>query len=157
MVRKGDLLFVHGTSWCDVAIEDITHSQFSHVAGFIGDHELVEAQGFHSVRFRSPNAYKGESAIYTCDSLTDDQRTQIASYVIGEIGDHYDYLLIGWEALRYLFHWTIPFAEPFHSRICSTLYSDAYREVGVDLCPGIRYPSPGDLAESKLLRKVCSY
>lgn len=156
-MKRGDLIFVRGDSWIDHEIESISHSPYSHCAGFIGNNELVEAQGFRRTGFQSPSVYKGESDIFTCDTLTDEQRAEIVKYVTAQVGGFYDYLLIGWEALRYIFHWMIPFAEPFHSRICSTLWSDAYRKVGVDLCPGIKLPTPGDLASSKLLRKIGSY
>ena len=39
-------------------------------------------------------------------------------------------------------------------RICTELVVDAYREVGVDLTPGIEYPTPDDIARSELLVKV---
>ncbi|HEY5523971.1 MAG TPA: hypothetical protein VIK26_01400, partial [Clostridium sp.] len=89
--------------------------------------------------------------------LTDEQRAGIVKYVENEVGSHYDWVLLFLEFIRYAFHIMLPYKKEFHSHICSTLWADAYRSGGVDLCPNIKYPSPKDLSESKLLAKVSSY
>jgi hypothetical protein len=153
-IQPGDLILVRGIGWTDRVIESVTHSPYSHVAGLVKTNELIEAQAFRRVGYQALDYYAGGADVYTCDALTDAQRAQIVEYVKRAVGYRYDYLLLAVEAARYLLHVCLPYREPFRSRICSTLWSDAYRAAGVDLCPGIRYPSPGDIAQSKLLRKV---
>jgi hypothetical protein len=98
--------------------------------------------------------YAGAADVYTCDELSGEERYRILEYVRRKMGYEYDYLLITWEAIRYFLHRTLPFREPPHTCICSTLWCEAYRSVGVDLCPEVPFPSPADLARSLRLRKV---
>lgn len=156
-IQEGDLIFVRGISWIDHEIEEITDSPYSHVAGFVSKTELIEAQGFRRIGYRSPHDYKGESDIFRCGILTDQQRARIFHYVISEIGGYYDYPLIAWEFCRYVFHILLPYKEPFDWRDCGTLYDQAFKKEGIILCPGIRYPSPGDLAKSNLLNKIGAF
>jgi uncharacterized protein YycO len=152
-MKPADLIFVRGHDIVSRAIEDITDCPYSHVAGYVKDNELIEAQWYRKVGYQTLDHYDGLYDVYTCDQLTDTQRKLIIEYATKRIGTRYDYLLIAWEALRYLAHITLPYHNDYRV-ICSTLWSDAYRYAGIDLCPGIRYPTPADLAQSKLLRKV---
>lgn len=151
----GDLILVKGTTLIDKGIECISKSPYCHVAGFYQDIMLIEANGFRTTGYEPLQAYIGEADIYRCPSLTNEQRGFIMDYVQKEIGSHYDYLLIMWEFIRYVTNTLLPYTET-KSRICSTLWADAFLEVGIDLCPGIKYPSPGDIAQSKSLMKISS-
>jgi len=151
----GDLVLVRGIGIVSDIIEDIEHSSYSHSAGIVSDGTIIEAQGFQITNYVPLSKYKGMADIFTCDILTDKQREEIVEYVRKEVGSHYDWLLLLLEGIRYLFHIIIPYKE-HKNRICSTLWNDAYKSVGVDLCPNIKYPSPADLSKSKLLRKVDS-
>ncbi|SPF52853.1 conserved hypothetical protein [Candidatus Desulfosporosinus infrequens] len=155
-IKLGDLIFEKGTDFISDAIEDISRSAYSHTAGLVKEHELIEANGFKKIGYQALDYYAGRIDVYTCNDLTDEQRKAIVDYVIKEVGGHYDYVLFAWEFIRYMFHCMLPYQEGKTVRICSTLWADAYRQVGMDLCPGVKYPSPGDLAISKLLRKVGS-
>lgn len=154
-MRDGDICLDKGKDWISRAIEDFEHSGYSHATVYI-DGQLMEAYGFKLTGYTSIDKYKGELDIFTCDILTDENRKNIKQFLDKQIGTHYDYLLLFVEAIRYLLHITLYYKEPFHSHICSTLAADAYKSVGVDICPGIKYPSPGDIANSKLLRKIGS-
>lgn len=155
-ILSADLIFVRGMGFIARVIEDITICPYSHIAGLVKPNELIEADGFRRTGYQALDFYDGKADVFTCDGISTTQRRLILGYVLKEVGTRYDYLLIGWEAVRYLLNVMLPFHE-FHTRICSTLWSDAYKAAGIDLCPGILYPSPGDLAQSKLLRKVGSY
>lgn len=154
-IKPGDIILEKGTGLISETIEDISKSIYSHTAGYAKENELIEANGFRKTGYQALDYYDGIADVFTCDSLTDEQRKQIVEYVTKEVGGRYDYLLLFLEAIRFLFHVIIPHNERTN-RICSTLWADAYRDVGIDLCPGIEYPSPGDLANSKLLVKVGS-
>lgn len=147
-----DLILVHGDGWISQGIEDITHGKYSHVAGIVKPNEMVEA-GWRKVQYQGLDYYNGQYDVLTCDMLTDEQRQRIADYAMKQVGKRYDYLLLLWEFIRYEFGLFLPYINT-DSVICSELWSDAYRSVGVDLCPGVKYPSPNELANSKLLRKV---
>lgn len=155
-IKPGDLILVKGDDLISDAIEDISKSIYSHTAGLVKEKVLVEAVGFKKIGYQSLNYYTGKADVYTCDSLTVKQRETIVDVAISKVGGHYDYFLLVWEFIRYTFHLILPYKEGKTVRICSTLWADAYRQVGIDLCPGVKYPSPGDLANSKLLRKVGS-
>jgi uncharacterized protein YycO len=156
-MQIGDIGLDKGTGWISKAIEDFEHSKYSHATTYIGYDNLIEAEGFERTGAVPIEKYKGQLDIFTCDSLTDAQRQEIKKYLIKEVGSRYDYLLILFEAIRYGLHIALPYKEPFKSHICSTLVVDAYKSVGIDLCPCTKYPSPADLSNSKLLRKIGTY
>jgi hypothetical protein len=152
-VKVGDIVLVKGTGIVGAVIDGFEHSIYGHTAGLVKDGVLIEANGFKKTGYTGLLEYKGRADVFTCDSLTDKQREEIAEYVRSQVGTSYDWLLLFLEGIRYAFHVMLPHKE-YHNHICSTLWNDAYRSAGIDLCPGIKYPSPGDLAQSKLLRKV---
>lgn len=154
--RPADLIIVRRAGFVPRVIQHVTHSPYDHVAGWVKENELIEADAFRKTGYQALDFYDGQADVYTCDVLTDEQRKQIITYVQNEVGSHYDYVLIVWELIRYLLDVMLPFYEG-KRRICSTLWSDAYRSAGVDLCPTTLFPSPADLANSSLLRKMGSY
>jgi hypothetical protein len=155
-VKPGDLILVKANDLISDVIEDVSNSPYSHTAGLVKDKVIIEAVGFKKIGYQSLDYYKGKADVYTCDSLTEKQRETILEVVISKVGGQYDYFLLVWEFIRYTFGFVLPYKEGKMIRICSTLWADAYRKAGVDLCPGVKYPSPGDLAVSKLLRKIGS-
>ncbi|MDR3598521.1 hypothetical protein [Clostridium sp.] len=152
-MKNGDICLKKGTGIISEAIEEFENSQYSHATTFI-DGQLIEAEGFEKTEYIPIDKYKGQLDVFNCNSLTDEQRQGIKDFLSKQVGTRYDYLLLIIEAIRYALHVTLPYKEPFHRHICSTLVVDAYKSVGMDLCPGIKYPSPKDISESKLLRKV---
>jgi hypothetical protein len=156
-MQIGDICLEKGTGLISKVIEECENSKYSHATTYIGYDNLIEAEGFERTGAVPIEKYKGQLDIYTCDSLTDAQREGIKQYLSKQVGSHYDYLLLLVEAIRYIFHVVLPYKEPFKSHICSTLVADSYKSVGIDLCPGIKYPSPADLSNSKLLRKIGTY
>lgn len=158
-IKPADLILVRGTGIISEAIEDVEHSPYSHVAGvaslIIGT-ELIEAEGFRRTGYQALSHYAGHADVFRCDSLTIYDRKKIRELAEREVGGHYDYALLFIELIRYWFGVILPYREPPKARICSVLWAGIYREAGIDLCPGIRYPSPADVAQSKLLRKVGS-
>lgn len=152
-LKIGDIVLIKGEDFTSKVIREIEDSKYSHAAGIVRENEIIEAQGFKRTDYQPLTIYHGYIDIFTCDILTEEQRKQIVKYVENEVGSHYDWILLFLEFMRYAFHIMLPYKQVFNSNICSTLWSDAYRSVGVDLCHHIRYPSPRDLSESRLLRK----
>ena len=148
---KGDIVLVYGKGFEGDVIDAVEHSKYAHTAGFVATDKLVEINTIKT-EYVDMGMFKGNADVFTCDILTDEQRDLIAIYIISQLGTHYDWILLFLEGIRYIFHVMLPYRE-FHKHICSTLWNDAYKSVGIDLCPNINYPSPADLSESKLLRK----
>ena len=155
-IRSGDILLIRGDTWIDKIIRIITGSSYTHVAGVVNSDEAIEILPFKRTRFQKLRSYTGRTDVYTYSNLTDEQRKKIVEHVVNKVGTKYDYKLIFWEASRYLLHWKWPYKAGDNS-LCSTLWAEAYRKAGVDLCPDILYPSPGDLGDSSILQKVESY
>lgn len=156
-MQIGDIVLIKGQDSLSRVIEDIEDSMYSHAAGIVKENEIIEVVLFERTSYESLDSYKGYADIFTCDILTDGQRNEIVKYAEIKIGSYYDLVLLLWEFIRYAAHIILPYKQIFQSYICSTLWAEAYRSVGVDLCPNIKYPSPKDLSESKLLTKIGSY
>lgn len=154
-IKLADLILERGTGIINEAIQEITDSPYSHVAGLAKPNELIEANGFRHTGYQALDYYDKIADVYTCDILTDEQRNDIVKFVTKYIGTHYNYFLLVAEFFRYVFHWIIPYEEGTN-KICSTLWVEAYRSVGIDLVPNVKFPSPAEIACSPLLRKVCS-
>ena len=152
-IQPGDILLMHGNTFVDKVIELVTRSSYSHVMGVINSNQVVEISPLSTTRYKSLQEYIRRADVFTCDRLSANDRKKIVNYVTAKIGTSYDYNLVIWEASRYLLNWKWPYRSK-DSSLCSTLWADAYRKVGIDLCPEIRFPVPGDLAKSQYLHKV---
>lgn len=151
-LKPCDLILVRGKGFLNEEIKEITHSTYSHVAGVVLGNMIVEAQGFSKVRVQSLEAYAGSYDVYRYEGLTNEQALNILKYVRKQVGKRYSYLLFLWEFFHYAFGLKIP--NLGKQLICSTLWTRTFKKAGIKLCPGIRYPSPAEIAKSKLLRKV---
>jgi len=148
-----DLVIVRGTSPFDRVIEDVEHSPYSHVVGYVGGGLVIQAEGCKPTGYASLSFFAGQP-VFRCALLAEGQRRQIVDWVTDRIGSHYAYGLLLWEWARYALHVVLPWWIEQRKYICSTLWADAYRAAGMNLCPGIRFPSPADLAQSLLLAQV---
>lgn len=155
-IRPGDILLIEGNTWIDKVIRLITGSSYTHVAGVVNPDEAIEILPFKKTGYQKLRTYAGRAHVFTYDNLTDEQRRKITEYIFSRLGTKYDYKLVLWEASRYLLHWVWSY-KAGNSTLCSTLWAEAYRKAGVDLCPDIIYPSPGDLGNSPILQKIESY
>lgn len=155
-IQPGDILLLSGNHWVDKIIKLVTQSPYSHVAGVVNPNQVVEISPLSTVRYKDLQEYNARADVFTCNQLSEDDRKKIVDYVTAKIGTSYDYNLIIWEASRFLLNWKWPY-ENKDSNLCSTLWSDAYREAGIDLCPDVKFPVPGDLSKSRYLHKTRSF
>lgn len=153
VMRPGDLIFIRGTGLVVQPIKLVTRSCYSHVVGYVKDDLFIGVQDFKRTRYEKLSHYEGLSDVYTCPTLSPFQRAIILAFAKAELGSRYDRVLLAWQAARYLLGITLPYPEN-RKRICSTLWADAYRAAGVDLAPGVKYPSPADLMKSPLLQQI---
>jgi uncharacterized protein YycO len=158
-----DIVLVDGSGFISKAIEKVEYGlnpaprEYSHVAGYVGHGQLIEAEGFRRTGYADLGKYSGYADVFRCPSMSYDQREEALKLARWNVGGRYDWKLLPWEFIRYVFKIALPYREPPKARICSSLWAvGIYREVGIDLCPGIRYPTPKDVSESKLLIKVGS-
>ena len=155
-LRLADLLFIRGNQWIDLPVKLVTRSQYTHVAGYVGAGKLIEAQGLRKTGYQDLYTYQGVCDVYRYPGWTLERSEQIIAYSESKIGSRYDYTLLAWEFFRLSFGVILPYIKN-NRRICSTLWADAYKHAGVNLCPSLEYPTPSDLVKSKLLRKIGSF
>ncbi|WP_026962210.1 hypothetical protein [Alicyclobacillus herbarius] len=156
-LHVGDLVFTRGGfSRLDKPMMWLTRNPYTHVAGAVGPRKLLEARMFHTTGYVELTAFRNMVDVFHCPHLSARQRRIVAEYVEDEIGTRYDYLMLLWQVFRLLTGYVPPYLKN-PRRICSTLWADAYREAGMDLCPGVPYPTPGELAASPLLTKIGEY
>lgn len=151
---RGDVVFVRGTGFISRAIEDITHSAYSHVALAVSSDHLIESQGGRVVGYQSASAYAGAADVYRT-SLAPQILNSIVTRAESHLGEQYDYFLDALELIRYETGVQLPYHE-HHDLICSMLIADAFRPT-YDPCPGIPYPAPADEAKSSLWRYQFSF
>jgi hypothetical protein len=154
-LKPCDLILVHGkNNFISEAIEEITKSNYSHVAGVISDDgTLVEAEGFEKTG-QVPLSKYTDYDVYRYEGLTEEKKDLILKYISSQVGGHYNYFLLVIEFIRYVFHITLPYKEPYKSHICSMLWNDAFKSVGITLCTWTKIASPSDISQSKLLTKI---
>lgn len=156
-MQPGDLIFIRGTQGIAGPIKKLTRSPYTHIAGVVLEDTLIESQGMRRTGYQPVETYRGVSDIYTCVSLTEAQRHEVVKFATDKMGTKYDYMLIGWLAVRLLFGDGVPMRASKTRQICTTLWAEAYRAAGIDLCPGIAHPTPGELAQSQYLQHVGSF
>lgn len=133
------------------AIEWITHSRYNHVAIYIGDGQVYEAERWHRANASPLSQYNGIYDVYTVPTLTDEQRAIIVQKAKSMSGIRYDYLDIARLFLRYVFGLNLAVDDPMRI-ICSELIFDAYLAASIRLVDRAPYDiSPEDLVESPLL------
>jgi hypothetical protein len=158
-VQPADLIFIRGTEGIAGPIKWLTQSPYTHIAGLVDEGQIFESQAGRRAGFESVETYKGVADVYRCPLVTEEQRREIINAVLQWAGSGYDYLRFGSLACRQILGAVIPM--PVYSsrtrHICTTLWVDAYRAAGIDLCPGVAHPTPGELAQSPLLEFAGSF
>ena len=155
-LRIGDLILVRGTDLISEAIKAVEHSPYSHTAGYVGNGQLIEAEGFKKTGYASVTKYQCMADVFRCIYVSDFLRKNILKQAEYQVGGRYDYALLFVELIRYCTGLVLPYREPPNARICSVLWAGIYQDVGISLCPTQKYPSPADIAQSKLLIKIGS-
>jgi hypothetical protein len=91
-MNTGDLIFVSGIDWISRAIRFVTKSKYSHVAIYIGNGKVMEAQGFRKVGFRELSYYSGRYDIVPLPrSVTHEQLCAGMHWLMLQRGRPYSY------------------------------------------------------------------
>lgn len=121
ILKPGDLVFVWGTGITSWAIEEITHGP-SHVAIYIGNGKLIEAQGFTKVRIIDLSFYDDcITKVIRFEDLAVDKG--ILWLTNEELGREYDYRDIFILFVQCVFRIKIPWHEGKRV-LCSRLARD---------------------------------
>jgi uncharacterized protein YycO len=153
-VNTGDVLFVWGTDFIEHEIETITKGP-SHVAFFINETHLIEAQGGRPIQIVPLSNYAGvHTEVYYDPSITNSDAAKMLDFAQSKIGLGYDYFL----DLLELFHFELGARITWYHNnkhfICST-FVNAIGNAADKTWTIIKNPAPIDLLEGgKLLKRL---
>jgi cell wall-associated NlpC family hydrolase len=156
-ILPGDVLFFSGKGIIKSLIEWVTHSKYYHCAIFINDHEVIETQGGRKSGKTPLSDFLNSNdklTIYRDKSLSEDERKKIVSYALNHQGIEYDYLAILAELGRYEIGISLDDYNEGKRRICSSFVNDCYEKgIGKELSKQ-KVPSPQDIVEGKVVRRI---
>lgn len=145
-LQPGDILLVEGNSRVSTAIKYLTQSTWSHVALYVGDGTLVEADLVNGVVRAPIGKYVGYNLrICRAVSLTEADRAGVINYVLDRLGYQYDTRNV-LDLMRFLIP-TPPIPTRFRRNlialgsgeptkaICSTLIAQAFQSVKYPILP----------------------
>lgn len=104
--KSGDVLAVTGRDWIDKGIEWISHSKYSHVAIFISEDKLFEAQGGRTLGECDLSYYLDSDSVarlevWSDPTLTDSEREEIVKFAKSMNGIPYDHTVIPLEIAHF--------------------------------------------------------
>lgn len=143
VLRPGDLIFCHGSSLVDRIIQFVTRSKYNHAAIYIGNGQVMEAQGFRTVGIQSLSFYAGQYDVYRIP-MSNAQLLSGLMWLKHQEGVQYDYWDIFVLFMRCVFRLTIPWHE-CHRLICSRLGRDFLFQCKIPIPD--QNMTPEDLAE----------
>lgn len=152
----GDMIFYKSNTLMGKIIGRLTKSEYSHVAMYVGDNKIVEADRFIKSRITDfvVEDKKLVKIMRYKHQLTNEQRTEILVNLDNVVGLTYDYLTIFYLFLKLAFSVdTTNTVNDLNKFICSELVDYVYYTVGVDLVPDVETHSvtPADLVKSPML------
>jgi uncharacterized protein YycO len=121
MVEIGDVVFVKQKGIIADLISKITKSPFNHVAMYVGNGKIIEANGFIRTRVVPLETYNGEYEIYRIPRLAEYQKRRIVDYALTKVGTKYDYAKILGLFIRFEFLKRFKGFEERNHFICSEL------------------------------------
>lgn len=146
-MQTGDIIFIGGNQIIDEIIRFFDHGDYNHVAMFVSDTEIIEAQ-YNTKVHVVDNFYQ-----YTDDAicvipmnLTDEQKEKLGKLKDQYIGEGYDYGDIFIKFLRLEFGINLEKFENPNEQICSELVGRLL--VGL----GLADKSVIDMAPNELFR-----
>lgn len=132
-MNPGDIIFVSGTDWISSVIRWVTRSRYSHVAIYVGEDSVIEAQPFRKVGLESIAAYSGLYEVVQLPTIIDEINRQKGLYwLYAQRGRHYSYWSDFVILIRNLFGLVIPWHEG-DDIICSRLARDFLAECGLPI------------------------
>lgn len=126
-LEVGDLIFVRGDTIISKIINRVDKGEFSHLAIYVGNGKVLEAQRFTKTRitdyyFKNIHVYKM--------NLSPDQKCNLLHLVPKFVGIRYDYLQVFQIAMKKLFN-VKPKPNNRDNFICSELVVNLYSELKI--------------------------
>jgi cell wall-associated NlpC family hydrolase len=150
----GDILFVRDSNPLSRTIRWVTKSNWSHVAFYIGEGQVLDTDAFHNVSIRHLDVFE-EWEAKRVDGLTDQEIGTMVTYLVGQLKKPYDYLQIIGFFIEAIFGISNQWSgkEKFS---CGKLIDTAFAQIDKDVCPDkvAGDVTPEDLYRSPLLRGV---
>lgn len=119
-MEKGDVLFYKGTSLIERGIAWAEKSPYTHVALYVGNNELIEANGFIVTRVRKITP-GDKFEVHSFRGITDKQRGDMVNFALKFLGDPYAYGKILHDFFRLVLRMNVPIMEAKNKHICSDI------------------------------------
>lgn len=154
-LEVGDLIFYKSNTLLGYAISIMTKSEYCHVTLYIGNNQIIEANGFIKSRITDlPQDKSNLKFMRYCIPLTDLQKEAIVNNSHKLVGLEYDYKSVVKLFLKLAFN--INFknkVNDIHTMFCSKLADFEYSEIGIDLLPTEKgnIVTPAQLEQSLVL------
>ena len=165
-IKRGDLVFVHSSGFVGWGIRFLTQSEINHVAIYLGDGKLIEAQLGKGVQYNTLDSYISDKSNYKVYAgnlspvITNDIIEKAITIAESELTKSYDLFgqlgvllkiivnAVGLGSLVQFYGKNV--AQNTNAFWCSELADYAYDTAGFKLTDvDQRYATPQDLAISK--------
>lgn len=156
-IKSGDLLFVWGKSLISESIEFVTHGS-SHVAMFINNSNICEAQGGRVIGESNLSSYTNEHTyleIWRDNTLTEEDKTKMVEFAKSQYGKKYDYILIPLELFHYELGLPLDWYDEHGKFICSTYVNAIGNSVSRKWSKVINPAPKDDENEDELQKLYC--
>lgn len=155
-IQAGDLLFVWDKNLIGEGIEWVTHGA-AHVAVFVGEDKLYEAQGGRTLGGCDLSFYQSDDKVarlevWTDPTWTNEQRAMVLDVAKKYENTPYDYKVIGWELLHFELGVDIDFYDNKDTLDCSEFANALGLEFGKKWAD-MKHPAPADLLNGGVLVK----
>lgn len=147
-MQKYDLIFYKGNNVLGRLIRWITNSPYSHVAMYLGDNHIVEANYFNTLRVKHLKYKRHQYDVYRVKDLNNEHYCKIDEYIKIHVNSKYDYR----ELLRILFPF-MRIKDNLSKLICSEFIYDCFNYAGICLLDN-DITTPNDLSGSKEIYAV---
>lgn len=152
-IMEMDIIIVYNPrSWLHKLIYKTTNHKAGHVALYVGDGKIYEANssGVHKKNWKK---YSGDRIVYLarCPLITEYQKLKIWKYCFDNEGTRYSFLQLGLIWLQYFFKINkIPDASK-KAMICSEFVANAFLDAGIKLTNKKPHETtPADILKSEV-------
>ena len=154
-IQPLDIIIVYNPrSWLHRLISRVTHYKAGHVALYLGDGLIAEANrsGVHVKDWKN---YRDGMLVYLgrCHNMNETREVKIRQYANDSINRPYAFAQLAMIFFKNLFNVRHVPDVSKQAVICSEFVARAFKEAGILLCPGIRpeETTPGDIMRSREL------
>ena len=154
----GNILMIKNSFWLSRFIRWITKSDYDHVAIFMNDKYIIEAD-LSGVKKTPFEFYKNrvEYKILSVKNISDFDRYVVVEYAKAQIGKSYDYIQLICMGFFYLIK-KLRKIEPIDLSgwVCSELVAESFYEIGIKFSESVDPDNitPKDIYTSSIVKEV---